>query len=252
MQYGEILFRNRKALESKEPSDLIAGNVLNALPENPPYTRETLQRLGLRGLHCGCGLNLQPGWINTDSSRLSDEQGIRTIPEQLMSFDDSIWYVEHNSAQPFPFSDGSIDWIFSEHFIEHLTLDETIFWLSEMRRLLVKGGWIRISTPDLRKYVEGYLDESNQFFNRHRQTLQNLLRTSTPNRKAWMINQIFYHWGHKWIYDFDEIRYAAVSAGFQADAVFHCRFHVGHVSELNILDLLFRRDESIYVEIQNR
>ena len=169
-----------------------------------------------------------------------------------MSFDDSVWYVEHNSAQTFPFTDGSIEWIFAEHFIEHLTLDETIFWLSEMRRLLVNGGWIRISTPDLRKYVEGYLDETNPFFNRHRQNMQNMFGAIIPNRNAWMINQIFYYWGHKWIYDFDEIRFAAVSAGFQADAVVPCRFHFGNVEELNILDLPIRTDESIYVEIQNR
>jgi predicted SAM-dependent methyltransferase len=252
MHYDELLFRNRRAIENNELSDLIAGKELKAIPENPPYTREMLQRLGVRGLHCGCGLNLQPGWINTDSARLTDENGVKTTPEQLICVDDSVFYVEHNAVQAFPFSDGSFDWIFAEHFIEHVTLDEAIFWLSEMRRLVVKDGWLRISTPDLRKYIEGYLNESNPFFNKHRQSLQYMFGTHIPNRKAWMVNQIFYHYGHKWIYDFDEIRFAAVSAGFQADAVVLCRFHYGHVTELNLLDLQMRTDESIYVEIQNR
>jgi hypothetical protein len=32
-----------------------------------------------------------------------------------------------------------------------------VAWLAEMRRLLAPGGVLRISTPDLEKYVRGYL-----------------------------------------------------------------------------------------------
>lgn len=38
--------------------------------------------------------------------------------------------------------------------------------------------------------------------------------TAMPERRAWMIKQIFRYCGHQWIYALDELRHAATEAGF--------------------------------------
>jgi predicted SAM-dependent methyltransferase len=53
-----------------------------------------------------------------------------------------------------PFADGHFDYIFSEHFFEHLFLDEAVALFLEARRILRPGGVIRTVVPDadLRTY----------------------------------------------------------------------------------------------------
>lgn len=53
-----------------------------------------------------------------------------------------------------PFEDGSLHFVFSEHFFEHLFYDEAISLLRECHRVLAPRGLIRISVPDadLRSY----------------------------------------------------------------------------------------------------
>jgi SAM-dependent methyltransferase len=183
-------------------------------------------------------------------------------------------YLRHDSTEPFPLDDGSIGLVFSEHFIEHVTPGAGVEWLCEMRRLLRRGGAIRISTPDLRKYVQGYVDRGSPMFDEHRRRLELMLarflqadargeraravnrdyllgETEIPDRPAFMLNQVFLFpiWHHRWLYDLDELRHVAGRAGFPASSVSECGFRQGSVAELAALDAPDHDDESIYVEI---
>jgi predicted SAM-dependent methyltransferase len=53
-----------------------------------------------------------------------------------------------------PCADESLNFIFSEHFLEHLFLDEAIALLRECHRMLAPGGVVRVLVPDadLRTY----------------------------------------------------------------------------------------------------
>jgi predicted SAM-dependent methyltransferase len=53
-----------------------------------------------------------------------------------------------------PFRDGQFDFAFSEHFLEHLFMDEAFELLLDLRRVLRPGGVLRTSVPDadLRTY----------------------------------------------------------------------------------------------------
>src|SRR5207253_2816723 len=46
--------------------------------------------------------------------------------------------------------------IFTEHVVEYFTYPEAIFVLKECLRTLIPGAWIRISLPDLKRFVEIY------------------------------------------------------------------------------------------------
>jgi predicted SAM-dependent methyltransferase len=158
-------------------------------------------------------------------------------------------FIQLDATRPLPFTDAAFEWVYAEHFIEHISLKDGIAWLKEVRRVLQPGGFARITTPDLRRYAAAYLDPDGGFFAEHR---ERMLRAGFPameTRKAWMVNQIFQFWGHKWIYDLDELRHAAVAAGFAPEAVHERAFREGRDAEVAALDFDMRSDETLSVEL---
>ena len=237
--------------------------------EAAPFGRELIAELGLRGLHCGSGEKLEPGWLNTDVAPCRSEDGGRARPDQLVLVDGDRYYLRHDGRQPFPLEDETFEWAYAEHMIEHLAPGEAIAWLAEVRRLLRPGGYLRLTTPDLRKYARAYLD-GDGFLDLHRERLTPWLASfleprneeeqemrrlyfpgedNVPRRPGWMVNQVFYLWGHRWIYDPAEIRHAATLAGFLPDALVECAFREGREAEVCALDREVRSDESLYVEV---
>lgn len=61
-----------------------------------------------------------------------------------------------DARKKMPFKDNSFDYVFSEEMLEHLTLSEGKYFLSECYRILKDKGVIRISTPDLGKLIQCY------------------------------------------------------------------------------------------------
>jgi predicted SAM-dependent methyltransferase len=225
---------------------------IELLPQDPPFGAQVVAELGVRGLNCGSARKLFRNCVNSDHLHIADAEGRTTERGRLAHMDGDFYYLEHDGAESFPFEDETFEWVFAEHFIEHLPLESTVDWLREMRRLLRPGGHIRLSTPNLSRYVEGYLDPSGAFFAEHRARLEgvkNFGERGIPDRRAWMVNQIFYMWGHRWIYDFEELRHAATCAGFDPESVRECSYAKGRLEEVSQLDLPGRRDESLYVEI---
>ena len=98
----------------------------------------------------------------------------------------------------------TFDYIFSEHGFEHFKIEDLNFILKECHRVLKKGGTIRISTPDLRKLIDFYLNDTPE--NReylHTQT-ENWLSFGKKNgivSKALVLNNFMRNWGHEVIYD---------------------------------------------------
>ena len=65
-----------------------------------------------------------------------------------------------------------------------------------------------------------------------------------------MVNQIFRFWGHKWIYDLDELQFVVGEAGFSPGSFKRCGFRQGGDREVCRLDLELRRAETMYVEVR--
>lgn len=224
------------------------------LPAAAPYSREIFRELGTRGINCGCGTFLRPACLNVDRLPMADAAGNTPGPGRLarVQIDDgTVYYMQHDLEKTFPLPDAAFDWGYSEHFIEHVSPAQAIDWLAEMRRIIKPGGLLRLTTPDLRKYIEGYLDPAGAFFELHKQRIE--LSTgnkgSVPPRRAWMVNQIFRFFEHQWIYDFDEIVHAATSAGFDRTRIFREEFQSGILEDVAMLDFPERNDETLYVEM---
>jgi predicted SAM-dependent methyltransferase len=244
---------------------MMRAHSVEALRYEPPYGKALLTELGLRGLNVGCGASVHAGWLNVDVGGFVDEGGNAT-PDGLISLvNDEVHFLQHDAAMPLPIDDASFDWAYSEHMLEHLTPAQGVAWLRDMRRLLRQGGHLRITTPDLRRYVEGYLDPERTFFSTHSERLSGLspkvVRRQReqvgeppedldhlPDRPAWMFNQIFRFWAHRWVYDLEEVRHFAARAGFGPECVTECAFRRGREPRVAALDYR-SSDETLYVEI---
>jgi predicted SAM-dependent methyltransferase len=228
---------------------------VETLPHDPPFAPELLERLGLRGIHTGCARRLEPGWFNTDRNPIRERDGHDAEFGRLSLVDGELYFFRHDSTEPYPVADESFDWAYSEHFIEHLRPEEGIAWLIEVRRLLRPGGLVRVTTPDLGRYVKAYVDPEDPFYEENRKVLSGLRRfqdAEVPDRRGWMVNNIFYNWHHRWIYDFGELKHALVSAGFDPESVTEQSFSRGAVEQVASLDAPGRAFESIYVEARRR
>ena len=73
--------------------------------------------------------------------------------------------------RPLPFPDGCASHIYCSHVLEHLrNPDETYRFLSECRRVLRRGGKIRVVVPNIAEYLRACLDGDASFWETHQQT----------------------------------------------------------------------------------
>lgn len=152
-----------------------------------------LKNNGIRKLHMGCGSKILKGWLNCD---------IESGPIYL------------DARSKLPFTDNTFDYIFFEHFIEHLTLEEGISFLKECFRIQKKGGIIRISTPNLYYIMLTYLDKNpyvklKEALERHSSAKKNKVT------KCQFFNDKMRDWGHQFIYDKDMLIEIITKAGYK-------------------------------------
>lgn len=138
------------------------------------------------------------GWLNTDRDPLP---GV----------------IHLDAARPFPLPDRSFDYVFAEHVIEHLTRERGAAMLAECRRVLKPGGRVRIATPDLERIVSLHGAEGDDVRARYvRWSAEAFVPDADRPRAAYVINQLFRGWGHRFVYDEETLAAALVGAGLSA------------------------------------
>lgn len=223
-------------------------------------TEQFLTWLGVQAIHYGCGhflfplpfLNMDISPINELSSRksmlIAEDSALFQL-YQIEAMDGThYYYMRHNAEELLPFASHSVSLVYSEHFIEHVSRPIALFWLQEIRRIIKPLGGLRVTTPDLELYVEGYRDPEKRFYNYQRDFLLGVGSTNLPKTKAFIFNQLFYYWEHKWIYDFEEIKSFLMEAGFSPEAIFKRSYGEGNLPLLCQYDLKERCHETLYVE----
>ena len=235
--------------DTGDPLDELWCQALELQEGAPPFGTGYLAALGLRGLQFGASERRHPSCLNTDIRPLMDFSLRTTEPGRIFRVDGKTYFIQGDARERLPFDDAAFEWAYAEHFIEHITLRDAVSWLTEVKRILSPGGFVRITTPDLRRYVEGYLAPDDGFFAAHRERIEQFGLPAMETRRAWMVNQIFQFWGHRWIYDRDELRWAGEQAGFAAQGFSECAYREGRDAEVAKLDWDLRNDETIYVEL---
>lgn len=150
-----------------------------------------------RKLQIGAGSNELGGWLNTT----------------LYPFDEGMVFMDGTTR--FPFADNTIDYVFSEHVIEHIEFDEGMFMLKEAFRVLKSGGRIRIATPDLAQIIAIYSNPNGDAQQAYIKWIMDTFRPKIGEyNPAHVINQSFHGWRHFFIYDQPTLKQAFQDAGF--------------------------------------
>ena len=163
---------------------------------DPRMIGEYFNTHSVRKLHLGAGGRNPHGWLNSD---------IEPTKAQI--------YLD--AAGPYPFADGSFQYIFAEHLIEHLTWEKGLAMLKECHRVLAPGGKIRIITPNLIKSVELLSrddTEAKELMAAHRRLFG---WPDTPVMAAYILNKVVREWGHQFIYDPTTLGKTLALAGFR-------------------------------------
>jgi predicted SAM-dependent methyltransferase len=131
-------------------------------------------------LHVGAGPNRLPGWRNHDR--------------------------DMDLRKPLPLQDGSIQFLFAEHVVEHITPAEAWQFFKEVRRVLRPGGVARVAVPCVDLVAA-----------RYDATYADFLRTRVggDGTREDAINSIICNWGHKAIWTVAALRAVLESLGFQ-------------------------------------
>lgn len=150
-----------------------------------------------RKLQIGTGQNILPDWLNTD----------------LEPCDGRVAFLD--ASEPLPFDDGAFDYVFSEHFIEHISYAQGLSMLEECCRVLKPGGRIRIATPNLNNIIALCRPPIGDLQQRYIKLCTDMHWPQVGSYSAGIVvNNFFRYWGHQFIYDPETLGAALGRAGF--------------------------------------
>ncbi|MFA6000088.1 MAG: methyltransferase domain-containing protein [Candidatus Paceibacterota bacterium] len=168
-------------------------------------------------LHLGCGSNIFKGWVNIDLKKGD---------------------VKHDLRKPLPYNNSTIDIIYNEHFIEHLSNNDQKKFLNECYRVLKPNGIIRIACPDLELCIQLYL---NKTFIK-----ESWAQKAGCKTNCHCLNTSFYAWEHKHLPDYEDIEIKLKEVGYKS--VYRCQYKVSKYKELANLETRPPNQDSLIVE----
>jgi predicted SAM-dependent methyltransferase len=164
-------------------------------------------------LHLGSGFLSKDGWIDVD---------LAGAPADL------VWNLKHG----IPFETGTVDAIFHEHLLEHLTLQQGFQLTRECHRALKPGGVLRVAVPNAGACLRSYAGIDDPAWAQSRPT------------PMLAVQALFYEHGHHAMYDEQLLAEVLAAAGFVEAAA-----HEFGDSRLDPPpDTEVRRDGTLYVE----
>jgi SAM-dependent methyltransferase len=137
-------------------------------------------------LHLGSGDSRREGWVNID---------LLGLPTDLA------WDLRKG----IPFPEESVEAVFHEHLLEHLSLMATLPFLRECQRVLRRGGVLRVGVPDAERYIRDYVQPSGFI---------DSFRPGRPTRLL-ALAEAAYCYGHLSLWDGSTLCIALEEAGFE-------------------------------------
>lgn len=150
-----------------------------------------LKHAPVKGLHLGCGPNLLEGWLNTDTHPIKGA-------------------IYLDAAHPFPLADGVLDYIFTEHMLEHLSYEDGKYMLQECFRTLKQGGILRVTLPTLDFLIKLYNEPEQDLHQRYASwslrhyapvMYADFAAGNKPFPMSLIVNNFMRFWGHQMLYD---------------------------------------------------
>jgi predicted SAM-dependent methyltransferase len=127
--------------------------------------RERLEAVAKSGtplrLHVGCGPRVLAGWVNIDLAYQPFANYLEAYGEDRDGVEsrgtrEDFFAIDLTRGLPLP--DGSVELVFHEDFIEHLSQRDAIGFLAETHRVLMDGGVHRVNSPNLVSSMRDHSD----------------------------------------------------------------------------------------------
>jgi predicted SAM-dependent methyltransferase len=143
---------------------------------------------GIRRVQVGCGPhNLLPDWWNVDIRMF------RGVDQVL------------DATEPWPW--GDLEFVYGEHFLEHLELDKALDFLCHAGNALRPGGILRLTTPNLEWVIHSHFTPGP-------------VDQPTRVHDTLRFNRAFYGWGHRFLYTREMLVHVLTAIGFEPPAFF--------------------------------
>jgi predicted SAM-dependent methyltransferase len=222
-----------------ENANVIICKIRSKTIINPVFCKDYVK------INLGCGLAVVDGWVNIDGSfnalfanapkmflklayRLTGAKYIYSEKEYLNIMSKK-WFFHYDLNYGVPFANEKVDFIFTSHFIEHLYKKDAFKFLTECKRVLKKGGILRVSVPDLEIAYSMYLNGNKD------EMLENYFFFEDCQNK-------FSH--HRYMYDFEMLSKILFKLGFSE--IRRCEFGLGNIPDVELLDN--RPNDSLFIE----
>ena len=144
-------------------------------------------------LQIGTGPLSLPGWLNSD----------------LIMAD-----IYLDVSRPLPLPDATFAYAFGEHLIEHIPEQTGLELLRELHRVLRPGGVLRLTTPDLRKIIAIYEDRNPVVTQADYARFLDSETGKRHERGCQILNDYLRLWGHRYVYDEEDLTAKLHEAGF--------------------------------------
>ena len=168
-------------------------------------------------LEIGAGQNGKQGWLATDLRSGSSAGGLRIIAL--------------DASKDFPIPSDSLDFIYMEHMIEHISFEKGQGMLAECNRILKPGGVVRIVTPSLGLLIKMISSDRSALEERYRKwSVETFVPDAPRITNAFFFNNFVRAWGHTFIYDHETLILAMRLAGLEMIKV--CDLNVSEHSAL--------------------
>ena len=152
---------------------------------------------GLNYLNLGCGQNYVDGYVNADFF-----YRFKFWKKDVLKRE---WQLD--LRYPLNCNNEVFDGIFTEHTLEHLYPDDAKKLLMELYRVLKDGASIRITVPDIEKYVNYYI---GKYENIDADNFKEKYKTGCSGIRN--ITQNYFHFS---TWDFEELKRYLEDVGFK-------------------------------------
>lgn len=161
-------------------------------------------------LEIGSYATTRPGWICTDVAPAHPD------------------VIAMDATKRFPFDDNTFRFIYTEHTIEHMTLEQGRFMLGECYRVLCPAGVLRVVTPSI-DFLRSIMDHRHPDY---ASWAAKMFRPDDPPFASVVFNCFVREWGHQFIYDLETLTWCLWKAGFRENKLAMCKLQESRHSEL--------------------